>query len=282
MENPEQRDPELRVLTSSRDLDDYDILSTMTLSVAVPHQTTESYRKMIWAAMATYGFGNSSVDGFLRRYGGLWDKMDDKSFQRDPRIIALRDVTEAVDGIAAALGRVTPSPSLGHICSKAALCRLEASFKAAYGLVRKEYIFETDAVVRLILEQLAWSYAAYSASDEQVFKLSGSGCITQLKAVFPECGPIYGELNKWVHIDPSIARQYVEFHKAGAEVVRRSDVNAFQSGAYLVAFAPVYLKIVQELFSPFSQERHQAMKQRLEGDRKQYMEVMNEAKHSNG
>jgi hypothetical protein len=80
---------DIRVITSSRDLDDYDILSTMTMSVAVPHRTTESFRKIIWAAMATYGLGNSSVDYVMKRYGPQWDKTGDKGIQRDPRIVAL-------------------------------------------------------------------------------------------------------------------------------------------------------------------------------------------------
>ena len=44
---------DVHVITSSRDLDDYDIVSTKTLSVAVPNRTTESFRKLIWAAMAS-------------------------------------------------------------------------------------------------------------------------------------------------------------------------------------------------------------------------------------
>jgi hypothetical protein len=52
----ESKEPEVRVLASSRDLDDYDIMSTMTLSAAVPHRTTDGFRKLIWAAMVTYGF----------------------------------------------------------------------------------------------------------------------------------------------------------------------------------------------------------------------------------
>lgn len=114
---------DLRVLTSSRDLDDYDILSTMTLSVAVPHRTTESFRKLIWAAMATYGFGNSSVDHVMRRYGHLWDRRTVKSFQQDPRVIALREFAELIKEVADALDRVKPAPGLGRLCSKAALCR---------------------------------------------------------------------------------------------------------------------------------------------------------------
>ena len=42
--------PEARFITLSHDLDDYDILSTNLMSVAVPHRTNEEFRKMIWAA----------------------------------------------------------------------------------------------------------------------------------------------------------------------------------------------------------------------------------------
>jgi len=48
-------DTELRVLTVSHDLDDYDILATNNLSVAVPYKTTETLRKLIWAAMVAFG-----------------------------------------------------------------------------------------------------------------------------------------------------------------------------------------------------------------------------------
>jgi hypothetical protein len=110
---------DVRVLALSRDLDDYDIVSTMTLSVAVPHRTTESFRKLIWAAMTTYGFGNSSVDHVLRRYGHLWDRRPDKSSQRDPRIVALRAICEIVDIIASSLEKRYIDVPLGALCAKA-------------------------------------------------------------------------------------------------------------------------------------------------------------------
>lgn len=52
MEEDTKSDPELNVITSSHDLDDYDIVATQTMSVAVPYRTTESFRKLVWAAMA--------------------------------------------------------------------------------------------------------------------------------------------------------------------------------------------------------------------------------------
>jgi hypothetical protein len=247
---------DVRVITSSRDLDDYDILSTMTLSVAVPHRTTESFRRLIWAAMATYGLGNSSVDHVIRRYGHLWERRSDKSFQSDPRIIALREIAAVVKEVADELDRVTPAPGVGRLCSKAALCRLEASFKAAYGLVRREYVFETDAVVRLILEQIAWAFAVHSEPDDKVFQLSPTKCIGRLKTVFPGCGVLYGLLSEWAHLDPTLAQNYVEFSNHGVDVVRRSDANAFESGANLMVLAPVYLEVAQKLFSPLTVARY--------------------------
>jgi hypothetical protein len=257
-------DPELRVLTSSRDLDDYDILAMPMISAAVPHRTTESFRKLIWATMLTYAWGNTSVDYVLKRYAYLWEKKKNKSFQRDPRILALRDMVETVNHVANNLDELKLSGSLGRICARAALSRLEATFKAAYGLIRKEYVFETDAVVRLILEQLAWSYVASGIDDSEVLKLKPSKCIAQFKAVFPNCGLLYGELSEWAHIDPSIAKNYLSFHEAGSPVVRRSSYNSFESGAHLIALAPVYAEVVQKLFSLFSQEQYNIIQQKLQ------------------
>jgi hypothetical protein len=273
MDANDQGPGEVQVLTSSRDLDDYDIIATNLLSVAVPSQTTESYRKMIWAAMVTYGLGNSSVDHVMKRYGFMWDKRSDKGFERDPRLIALRDIVGIVAATADELDRLAPAASLGSICSKAALCRLEASFKAAYGLVRKEYIFETDAVVRLILEQLAWVYAVHSLPDTDVLALSPTKCISRLRDVAPDCGQLYGLLSEWAHIDPSIADNYLKFHKAGVQVVRRSAFNSFESGAHLIRLAQVYLQVTQQLFAPLNHERHLTLNSQLEQARKQYNEA---------
>lgn len=241
---------EMHVLTSSRDLDDYDVLALHTISAAVPYRTTESYRKLIWAAMVTYMWGNKSVDYVLRRYDYLWQRFKHHSVERSPKILALRSMVEKIDQLSARLEALKIGDSIGPICAKAALCRLEASFKAAYGLIRKNYIFETDAVVRLILEQLAWAYSAFSVTDESVFALQPNKCISRLKAVFPNAGVLYGELSEWAHIDPDITRNYVHFHQEGTPVVRRSAGDSLASGLRLVRLAAVYCAVVQEMFAP--------------------------------
>lgn len=115
-------DTEVRVLTASHDLDDYDILAMNMLSVAVPYQTTESLRKLIWAAMVTYVFGNSSVDHVIRRYGHLWEHRSHKSFESDARLLVLRSTQEDVAHIAERLEKTSVSPRLGaFVCEISAL-----------------------------------------------------------------------------------------------------------------------------------------------------------------
>ena len=81
MSSNDSEEQDVRIITSSHDLDDYDIIATNLMSVAVPHQTNEEFRKMIWAAMVPYSAGNSSVDNVLRRWKVYWNRRSDKSFQ---------------------------------------------------------------------------------------------------------------------------------------------------------------------------------------------------------
>ncbi len=159
-------DESIRTTSISSDLDDYDILSTINMSAAVPSNSDLEFRKFIWAAMATYAFGNKSIDNVLKRYDYAWQEWKKGAYERDPLILSLRGMFRIINKVSYDLEKTKVENSLSSICAKAALCRLEASFKAAYGLVRKEYIFETDAVAKVILEQLAWAYSAKGLSEE--------------------------------------------------------------------------------------------------------------------
>jgi hypothetical protein len=268
-------DLEVRYLIASHDLDDYDVLSTPTLSVAIPYKTTESLRKLIWAAIVTYVFGNSSVDHVVRRYGHLWDKRTDKSFESDPRVLTLRRTYEDVSAIADRLQKVEVTGSLGQVCAKSALCRLEATFKAAYGLIRRDYVFETEAVVRMLLEQLAWAHEAFRTPESHLGDLNPTKCITPFKTFFRNAGKFYGELSEGAHLDPLIINHYLRFHREGTEVVRRSQSDSQRSGYYFTALASVYLKLVQQLFAPFTESEIETLGERLHQGHQTYCQLMN-------
>lgn len=278
MDEFDEKEVEVRVLTTSRDLDDYDILSIMPISAAVPHQTTESFRKYIWAAMVTYAFGNKSIDHVMSKYDYMWQHFKESAFERNPQILILRELVELIDEIASDLESFEVESSTSKICSKAALCRLEASFKAAYGLIRKEYIFESDAVIRIIIEQLAWSYVCSTTDDKKIPSLQPNKCITHFKSVFPDCGKVYGHLSKWAHIDPFVVAEYMKFHKEDIPVVRRALHNSLQSGNCLVILGGVYVQLVQKMFTIYKDEKYTEYIGKFFDFRKRYEREFSESK----
>lgn len=242
---------DIRLMTKSRDLDDYDILSIQSLSAAVPHKTTESFRHFIWAAMATYAFGNKSIDHVMKQYDSIWQRYKTGIFEKNPRILLLREMVEKVEALANRLENTDVGDSLNRICAKASLIRLEASFKSAYGLIRKEYLFESSAVIRLILEQLGWAYTVSSSDQTEISNINPTKCISNLKNIFPDAGKLYGELSEWAHIDPSFVSDYERFHKENIPVVRRSDHNSLLVGVHLMCLSVVYINTVQKIYKIF-------------------------------
>ena len=202
--------------------------------------------------MVTYSFGNQSVDHVMRRYGHLWEERENKSFETDQFLLILRSNNEAIANIADKLEGFSTTDKPGAVCAKAAMCRLEATFKAAYGLIRRDYIFEASAMVRMVLEQIAWAHQAHRSSENQLRNLNPTRCITPFKAVFSEAGRFYGELSEDAHLDPSIVDHYVRFHSKKQNVVRRSSRDSRHVGYHLTALASVYLQVVQELFALYS------------------------------
>lgn len=250
-------DESIRTTSKTSDLDDYDILSIINMSAAVPSNSDLEFRKFIWAAMATYALGNKSIDNVMKRYDYAWKKWKKGAYERDPLILSLREMSLIINKVSYDLDKIEIENTLGSICAKAALCRLEASFKAAYGLVRKEYIFETDAVAKVILEQLAWAYSAKGLDEEDLFKLKPNKCITKFKKFFPEAGTFYGQINRWAHLDPFIVRQYEKFHNEKVSVVRRSHQNSRESGGTIIMLSLVYLNLVQVLFNVYKEGEFQ-------------------------
>lgn len=243
---------ELHLITSSRDLDDYDVLIVGNISAAIPHEATESLRRFIWGSLVTYQFGNTSIDHVLRRYDYLWERYKADAKGVDPHISLLRTMVKKVNDVSIALEAVEVSGTVAEVCVKSALCRLEATFKAAYGLIRKDYVFETDSVIRLILEQLAWSCKAKHEDDDKILSIKPTKCISSLKRYMGNAGNLYGKLSETAHIDPSLLHNYLRFHEGRIPVVRRSEENAIASGEHLLELAVVYSKVAQELFKPYS------------------------------
>jgi hypothetical protein len=95
-----------------------------------------------------------------------------------------------------------PEPTVGVFGASVVLERLPSSFFSAHLLYRLGHMYEGHAVSRLILEQIAWAYAACGSDDmEAIGRISPTHSVGQLKRLLPSVGRLYGFLSLKTHID---------------------------------------------------------------------------------
>ena len=81
---------------------------------------------------------------------------------------------------------------VGDMIADMNLVRIYSSLKAAHLLANRGLLFETLCLVRFVLEQLAWTKACETMTDEDaIMKLQATECITAFKTVYPHTGRLY-------------------------------------------------------------------------------------------
>jgi hypothetical protein len=70
---------------------------------------------------------------------------------------------------------------------------------------------------------------------------------------------------------PSLAKNYLDFHSAGIDVVRRSEFNSRESARNIVRLASEYLHMAQNLFSPLQSTEYDACRTRIESAEQKYV-----------
>jgi hypothetical protein len=126
---------------------------------------------------------------------------------------------------------------------------MDATFRAASGLIQSGYAFESEAVIRLGFEQVAWSNSVrHLTESEEVVKLSGTGHITKLKALFPGAGPIYSRLSDLAHVAPN-TRERVMVEKDNRLMIHIQSPDVVnQSMRLLVALLDAFLVVGEVCF----------------------------------
>lgn len=196
-------------------LEDFDIIATLQHAVVVPNSPhQEALRKNAHAAVVATTLRLSSIDYAKRRY---CDRPQDDVEQLQSAnplrlyINAYHSAKSYIIGMQQKLvtdGR--PSPEMGVFGSSLALERLPASFFSAHLLYRLGQRYEGHAVSRLILEQIAWAYAAHLMTDiNNIETIETTKAISQLKQIAPDVGKLYGFLSKKTHIDHQSHREFL-------------------------------------------------------------------------
>jgi hypothetical protein len=171
--------------------------------VGVDNSYPADLRKMISAAVLTYQLNNKSIDYVLKRY--LKDK-DYKKTEEEERLD--RGYQSACLAQASLLREVLNKyppllqrePRVGEWIGDLTLIRVAYSLKRAFGEANKGALFESVAIARMILEQLAWIVAVRDSDDVlKVQRLPATKSIGLLSARFPAAGRLYGWMSEHVH-----------------------------------------------------------------------------------
>jgi hypothetical protein len=192
-------------------LEDFEVVGTHLFMALIPRgERYGAFAENVRAAAVASTLRLSSLDYARRRY-----------VEPVPNQVEVEHHHPYIDAYAAAkthveraIGRLRtagrPDPTVGIFGSSLVLERLPASFFCAHFMYRMGHRYEGHAVARLILEQLAWAYAAHDSDDMAFIEaVETTRSISVLKQFVPEAGRLYGFLSNKTHIDYSTHHEFL-------------------------------------------------------------------------
>lgn len=235
-----------------------DLIGDPLFTIGVPATAPGEFKRMVFAAAKTYVMGNSSVDYMLRQYGHLWDfgvgPVDEfKSLYLE----ICRFVTNSVDE---EIQRFTALRKLedhiGLFAAGTAFLRLQTSFLSACLLLRQHYWLELSCILKLMLEQIAWSYAIRHSEPQTLFATSPTKAVTAFRNFYPTAGQLYGVLNEMSHISPRRTIDYLDFSQEEPQVYLASAQQSARNAYFLLLLVDMYIATSEFIFSDHYQKRH--------------------------
>ena len=193
-------------------LEDFDVLATRRCMALVPRQGEEdSLKQNVQAALAASSVHLKSLDYARKRYveqGRSGTSTDAHVPYVEAYKLAKNHVRQNIRRLRTN-GR--PDPTVGVFGASLALERLPASFFCAHFMYRMGHKYEGHAVSRLILEQIAWAFAAHVSDDmAYIERIEATRAIGGLKTFLPEAGRLYGFLSTKTHIDFSSHDEFLK------------------------------------------------------------------------
>lgn len=200
----------------------------------------------VQAALAAALARLRSIDDVKRRYLDV-EATEDATVEV-PDLDALYDsYMLAARSMEAAQARLDPEgrpdPTLGVFAASIALSRLAASFKSAHLLHRLGHATDGHAIVRVILEQIAWAHSAAGLADEDALAaLEPTKAVTELKRLYPGVGRMYGSLNPKTHLDLSEHRRRVERREGQFHLVQVEQA-AMDGSSAILSMCDIWLAV---------------------------------------
>jgi len=186
--------------------DEIDVVGGEMWALGIPDTASPEFRRNAVGAAVASVVG-LRVDYALKRYVGPAEQYAlpevDKPFRA-----GLREVRRVVVAALASTMTNRGSQTEAAFVADSAMIRLQNTFRGAVILIKSHLHFETSALLRLIVEQMAWAWAIHRYEGDY-WELEPQGCIRQLKIILPDIGRMYGQLSESAHVIPPTTLRYI-------------------------------------------------------------------------
>lgn len=161
-----------------------------------------SLKKKIAAALISEALGLKSVDNVSKNYlkNISYPEVDENRLD----LCVRRFVSKRMETFGSLIGRLSElsDKPTNQPISEWTLSRAPFSMELLAYCGQRGALFEALAIARMMLEQIAWSYAiSTSLDDNAIHKISATSSITKLKHVCSFAGKLYGWLSEHAHWD---------------------------------------------------------------------------------
>lgn len=235
------------ILSLSGRFEDIEFIGNSLILLGLPFDAPEEFKRMVWAAAQCYIAGNKSIDHFYRRYGDIvqFPRPTDNRRQLSS---TLRRCSYEIQRIAGQLSNnVERQSTVGLFASESALLRLPVSFEYSAFLLMQGAIYESAAVLRLCLEQIAWAFDVHALDDERLFRTNPIKSLTKLKELEPSCGRLYSLLSDYTHIHPRLQQGYIDLSGEYAAVRYRDHDLALQMSSLYIKIVNLYVRTAEKI-----------------------------------
>ncbi|MCB9151220.1 MAG: hypothetical protein H6641_20870 [Caldilineaceae bacterium] len=226
-------------------LEDFELIYVLGYSALIPKgELYSDLRSNVQAAVLATGLGLTSVD-YVRKTYLKGERKADSEYKedllREKYNRAYQDAKNYIYNMTTKLvteGR--DEPTVGVFGASLVLEKLSSSFFSAHLLYKLGQKHEAHAVSRMILEQLAWAYAAHGTDDMNIIKrLKPTKCIHELRQLDSRYGKLYGYLSKKVHLDHSNHYDIFETEH-GKNIVIHARPDFFEYGLTILTLADLF------------------------------------------
>ncbi|WP_299229151.1 hypothetical protein [uncultured Psychroserpens sp.] len=239
------------------DISDFKVLDAGFDMLLIPKNYSKIHRKYLKASLLTVSMGNTSVDHILKKYSEEFDNSFIEESNSTEKLIdeILTYSKLHVNELNNRLKKLDLSNGgIKIIASHAIFLRLNASFKAVNYLIKFGVYFESFSILRLIFEQLAFSYSiSISDGDPDNFK-SPTKAISDLKKYLKYAGKLYGVLSKATHIDRSTINEYLKIKEDMNHVVLNSTDYSLKACNHLLLIIDALECIFEFVFFDYMQD----------------------------